>query len=58
MEKWPDIFDEIISNVRAAVKHDSFGESVMNGITNDVKVENPQPYLNPVPTIPTPEVKI
>lgn len=58
MDKWPEVFSDIISNAKDAIKHDPFGESVVNGIIGvDIKVEDPQPYMNPNPSIPTPEVK-
>lgn len=32
-------------------------EQINENIKIDIKVENPQPYLNPNPQIPIPEVK-
>jgi hypothetical protein len=50
MDKWPDVFTDIISNIKNT--SNNFGD-----VHEDIKVENPQPYLNPNPTIPIPEVK-
>lgn len=50
MDKWPDVFTDIISNIKNT--SNNFGD-----VSVDTKVENPQPYLNPNPTIPIPEVK-
>lgn len=57
MERWPDIFDDIISNIKASVVPESFNDSMNNALVGCVKVEDPQPYLNQSPTIPIPEVK-
>ena len=53
MEKWPEVFSDLLDHARDAIKGDSFG----NAVLSEVKVENPQPHLYPDPTIPKPEVK-
>lgn len=57
MEKWPDIFNDIISNIKSSIIPEPFNDSMNDTIVGCVKVENPQPYLNQSPTIPIPEVK-
>ena len=52
MEKWPDVFSDLIEHVKDSIKDDSFGNAVLSG----VKIENPQSHLYPDPTIPKPEV--
>lgn len=52
MDKWPEIFNDLIKSARSNIPGDD-GDSV----NVEVKVENPQPYLTPDPEIPKPEVK-
>jgi hypothetical protein len=50
MDKWPDVFTDIISNIKNTSNN-------FDDVRVDTKVEDPQPYLNPDLTIPIPEVK-
>jgi hypothetical protein len=50
MDKWPDVFTDIISNIKNTSNN-------LGDMGVDIKVENPQPYLNPDGKIPKPEVK-
>ena len=52
MEKWQDVFSDLIEHAKDAIKDDAFGNVVLSGI----KIENPQSHLYPDPTIPKPEV--
>lgn len=57
MDKWPDVFSDMLTNVKRTIHNDPFGESVVTGIEGDIKVENPQPYIDDTFKIPEPEVK-
>lgn len=57
MDKWPEVFSDMLTAVKKTVRHDPFGESVVDGISADIKVENPQPYIDDTFKIPEPEVK-
>jgi hypothetical protein len=52
MDKWPEIFNDLIKSARLNIPGND-GE-----IISDVKIENPQSHLYPDPEIPKPEVKI
>lgn len=58
MDKWPEVFSDILSDAKNKILHDPFGDSMINGIISaDIKVENPQPYIDTNIGIPMPEVK-
>ena len=44
MDKWPDVFSDLLDNLRT-------------NMLSEVKTENPQSHLYHDPTIPEPEVK-
>lgn len=57
MERLSDIINGVLSDIRKNIKEDPFMENVCDGVTANIKVENPQPYLNSEPEIPSPVVK-
>lgn len=53
MDKWPEVFSDIIGSIRNTMTNNL--EDMVGNV--DIKVETPQPYIDDQIKIPEPEVK-